>query len=447
MRNLAFVLALGALSGIARASTDSVTLRVSPATNAGPSSVTVTVRQQAIDVPIPPMAPASLKRDLIRSALVNAGHLVTDDGPLGSSLTILGLTRGDRVRFETRASGEVLDYVLHSTCGRSDVRFAAAGPFDPFDSSLQPAVFTAGIVTDVGELTEQVSAQDLSFQTDGPIICQALFQRLAPRAPQYGAQINYAGDRLEIYFDPAYTVTQGGIIFGTSSLTPGCSGGVESSRLKRTLDVRVSDSTQLFPTFLGLRFSGVGGQSGLDVPVPAQTPAPALGALLLDQLLDFGLPAFPDADPSVLRIVDLDPRTAVRVLDGGTSQSEVELSAPKVTGGGIHFTGPFQPFDSIGLPAIFTAGIVTDVGELKAQVSAQELSFQTDGPIICQALFQRLAPQAPQYGAQLNYAGDRLEVYFDPAYTVTQGGIIFGTTSPSPGASGNAYFFDEIKKR
>jgi hypothetical protein len=87
-------------------------------------------------------------------------------------------------------------------------------------------------------------------------------------------------------------------------------------------------------------------------------------------------------------------------------------------------------------PAIFTAGIVTDVGELSVRLSAQELNFQTDGPIICQALFQRLAPRAPQYGAQINYAHDRLEVYFDPAYTVTQGGVIFGTTSPSPGSSG-----------
>src|SRR5262249_49022615 len=50
--------------------------------------------------------------------------------------------------------------------------------------------------------------------------------RLAPRAPQYGAQINYAGDRPEIYFDPAYTVTQGGIIFGTTSTSPGCTGTV-----------------------------------------------------------------------------------------------------------------------------------------------------------------------------------------------------------------------------
>ncbi|GIK15535.1 MAG: hypothetical protein BroJett003_04990 [Planctomycetota bacterium] len=98
--------------------------------------------------------------------------------------------------------------------------------FEPFDVNLQPAIFRAGIVTDVGELSVQVSAAELNFQTEGPIICQALFQRLAPRAPQYGAQINYAGDRLEVYFDPAYTVTQGGVLFGTTSPSPGCSGGL-----------------------------------------------------------------------------------------------------------------------------------------------------------------------------------------------------------------------------
>jgi YD repeat-containing protein len=36
---------------------------------------------------------------------------------------------------------------------------------------------------DPGSLTAQISSAELSFQTDGPIICQALFQRLAPRAP------------------------------------------------------------------------------------------------------------------------------------------------------------------------------------------------------------------------------------------------------------------------
>jgi hypothetical protein len=105
--------------------------------------------------------------------------------------------------------------------------------------------------------------------------------------------------------------------------------------------------------------------------------------------------------------------------------------------GVISYAGSFDPHDYLGQPAIFTAGIVTDVGELSAQVSSQELNFQTDGPIICQALFQRLAPRAPQYGAQINYAGDRLEVYFDPAYTVQPSGVIFGTTSTGQGAGGS----------
>ncbi len=120
-----------------------------------------------------------------------------------------------------------------------------------------------------------------------------------------------------------------------------------------------------------------------------------------------------------------------------TVQIKTGIAAPLTELGNI-ICGPsvFEPFDPLHQPAIFTAGIVTDVGELSVQVSAAELNFQTDGPIICQALFQRLAPRAPQYGAQINYAGDRLEVYFDPAYTVTQGGIIFGTTSPSSGMEG-----------
>jgi len=99
--------------------------------------------------------------------------------------------------------------------------------FEPFDPLRQPAYFTAGIVTDVGELTVRVSSQELNFQTEGPIICQALYDRLAPRAPQYGAQINYAGDRLDIYFAPAYTKQQAYVVFGTTSPTPGCSGAIQ----------------------------------------------------------------------------------------------------------------------------------------------------------------------------------------------------------------------------
>ena len=130
------------------------------------------------------------------------------------------------------------------------------------------------------------------------------------------------------------------------------------------------------------------------------------------------------------------PGGSISLSTGTTAQESMALSSPDTSHATITAAGHFEPYYQSFQPATFTAGIVTDVGAFSATVSAQELNFQTDGPIICQALFQRLAPRAPQYGAQINFAGDRLEVYFDPAYTVTQGGIIFGSTSPSPGYSG-----------
>ena len=183
------------------------------------------------------------------------------------------------------------------------------------------------------------------------------------------------------------------------------------------------------------------------IPVQSNMTSTDLAATTAQSLL-----TIPGVDPASTTVVGdrvhvqstpvLDPLDGV--LPGGsitwslgtTAQASTTFSSPTADRATIAATGHFQPFFQPFQPAVFTAGVVTDVGELTAMVSAQELSFQTDGPIICQALFQRLAPRAPQYGAQINFAGDRLEVYFDPAYTVTQGGIIFGTTSPSPGMSG-----------
>lgn len=146
----------------------------------------------------------------------------------GDQLALHNLPAGAHVSFSGGTTGELDDSILAGPDSAPTIgRAIFEGGFPPMDVRGQPAIFSAGIVTDVGVLNERISAQELNFQTDGPIICQALFQRLAPRAPQYGAQINYAGDRLEIYFDPAYTVTQGGIIFGTTSQGQGSRGEVE----------------------------------------------------------------------------------------------------------------------------------------------------------------------------------------------------------------------------
>ncbi len=210
-------------------------MRFFDSTNAATATVEVIVQTRNPDgswgsvsvfADIPPSTPAAEKRDLIKAALQQTygAAAVTDAGPAGLRLHV-ATTAAARLRFDPGATGEASDRVVCSAALGGESAFQ--GFFEPFDSGHQPAIFTAGIVTDVGELTEVISAQELNFQTDGPIICQALFQRLAPRAPHYGAQINFAGDRLEIYFDPAYTVTQGGIIFGTNSLSPGCSGTLE----------------------------------------------------------------------------------------------------------------------------------------------------------------------------------------------------------------------------
>lgn len=197
--------------------------------NTMPQFVKVTITypggaSYVINAIIQPGDTATQKRDKI-SAAIDAHAVPNFDVENAASepkVTIKNLPAGATVEFAPQKTGEVADKITVVATPAGQVNYT--GIFEPFDYVGQPAIFTAGIVTDVGELSAAVSSAELSFQTDGPIICQALFQRLAPRAPQYGAQINYAGDRLEVYFDPAYTVTQGGIIFGTSSTSEGSGG-------------------------------------------------------------------------------------------------------------------------------------------------------------------------------------------------------------------------------
>lgn len=144
---------------------------------------------------------------------------------------------------------------------------------------------------------------------------------------------------------------------------------------------------------------------------------------------------------SQFRIANLPPNMFVVFDPGETGETDIwwqdESPPPPLPwDSGPAFSGGFVAFSEPGVPAIFTAGIVTDVGELTASVSAQELNFQTQGPIICQALFQRLAPQAPAFGAQLQLAGDRILVNFNPAFATMRSGVVFGTTSPTPGCQG-----------
>lgn len=177
-----------------------------------------------------------------------------------------------------------------------------------------------------------------------------------------------------------------------------------------------------------------GGVANVPVMIPPGTTVMQKRNLVVGALNAAGFPANAEPEPNKCTITGVPAGASVRVIDGGTGEIQDGVAAPHGQTGGIMFPGFFPPNTYQNQPATFTAGIVTDLGELTVQVTASELNFQTDGPIICQALFQRLAPRAPQYGAQINYAGDRLEVYFDPAYTVTIGGVSGGTTSQGQGA-------------
>lgn len=204
-----------------------VSITVSPTTNPGPALMTIAVADDVFNMMFASATPSLIKRGMIADQLSDHGYGVSLFGP--GSLPFDGLvihTPPDEstVSINTGGTGSILESITAAGVGNATVSFT--GHLLPFDAIGEPAIFTAGIITDVGQLTVQIPASELMFQTDGPIICQALFQRLAPRAPQYGAQINYAGDRLEIYFDPAYTFSSGGIIFGTTSLSQGCTGGI-----------------------------------------------------------------------------------------------------------------------------------------------------------------------------------------------------------------------------
>jgi YD repeat-containing protein len=85
--------------------------------------------------------------------------------------------------------------------------------------------------------------------------------------------------------------------------------------------------------------------------------------------------------------------------------------------------------DNLGHEFIIGFSTVSDVGELTAPVSAQELNFQTDGPIICQALFQRLAPRAPVFGGDCGGPGIR---FVGNAAGLGLGGGIAGPFPPMP---------------
>jgi hypothetical protein len=135
-----------------------------------------------------------------------------------------------------------------------------------------------------------------------------------------------------------------------------------------------------------------------------------------------------------LKISGLTEGTEVSFIPGGTGERKDKQTARNPRTGAISFGNVFyNPVGATGQPALFTGGIVTSLGGFSTELSAMELSG-TSGPIIAQALFQRLAPQAPAFGAHLSLLGDMIEARFDPN-VAENAGMVYGTTSLSSGLS------------
>jgi hypothetical protein len=248
------------LFGLATAqATEDVKLTFSKPTNDEAEEVTIYFTPgKDVSVTIPADTSATGKRDLIKEALMDNGYDVTtedengDELP-GNQLRVLYLRNGTRVTFSLRKTGEKEDEVVSAAAVEGTIAFANV--FEPLDPNGAPATFTGGIVTDLGELTVEVSAEELSYMTEGPVICQALFDQLAPQVPTYGAEIVYAGDHLQLFFDPAYTIGPSGVIFGTSSLSEGCLGELVSAGMSCLEDldddgtVGLSDLTELLAAY------------------------------------------------------------------------------------------------------------------------------------------------------------------------------------------------------
>jgi len=203
--------------------------------NQSTKSVKVTFTSNGVSdtttVSIPANTSATDKRDKVKEALVAKGYTAVPIGDV--QLEVRDLTDGTEVKFDPGETGETKDSVLGYCCAATGVAYGNVstdnpeGYYVPYDPEGNIAVFTGGFVTDLGEYWVELSAEELGFDTTPAYICQRLWEVLEPEAWYYGVAVLNAGESLEFYFDPATTVDQGGVIFGTTSPSAGFRGSVE----------------------------------------------------------------------------------------------------------------------------------------------------------------------------------------------------------------------------
>jgi hypothetical protein len=204
---------------------ESATIAVSDPTGNGVVTVTVTLpdgTQDIIPISVTNVMSAEDKRDQIAVNLFGRGYDAQPVGPRG--VKINGLDEGTSVSIDAGTTGEQIDRVVASAAQDAQVSFA--GLFDPIAADGLPADFTAGFVCGENSFLAQVTAEELQFQTDGARIALALFERLLEPASQLGVELELVGDGIRVGFPGSLSSQRGGVVFGTTSLSPGVSGGL-----------------------------------------------------------------------------------------------------------------------------------------------------------------------------------------------------------------------------
>jgi hypothetical protein len=211
-------LAISALAGDA-------TIKVSQPTGNGFVTVTITRPDGSVDsipISVTTVMTVEEKRDQIAVNLLGRGYSTAPVGPDG--VKILNLDSGTSVQFDPGATGEVADRISVSAASEGHVQFQ--GFFDPIDAHGNPAVFTAGFIASTGSVLMQVSAEELHFVTDGANVAAALYERLLPEAQRLSVEMFVDDAGLHMSLPPSAKPRQGGVVFGTTSLSPGCAGRV-----------------------------------------------------------------------------------------------------------------------------------------------------------------------------------------------------------------------------
>lgn len=264
-----------------------ITLTVSNAANyrlrPGENSRAVQVQigtYKVAPILVPPNTPADTKAGLIYGALVGLPlqggfpypNMTVSKQVGTAAVTIDGLPKGTVVQFSPNLTGEKRDTLTVALApgeqGPAEIGFQN-NAFASTDADGNDSVFTAGIISDVGELSFTLDESTLP-NLKGSTIVAALYEDLAPLIGSYDAQIvNYhtGDDVLQFVFN---STDLAGIVFGTTAETDGVFGQIQDVPEPPTL-AALGGALILLALIQRRRSSLLSGNRGGQAPMRAQS--------------------------------------------------------------------------------------------------------------------------------------------------------------------------------